>query len=33
MEQDKDSFFTKQFDNWEHLRKNLKIGALIIISQ
>jgi hypothetical protein len=31
MEQDKDSFFTKQFDNWEYFEKNLKIRALVII--
>jgi len=24
MEQGKDSFFTKQFDNWEHFEKKLK---------
>ncbi len=31
MEQDKDSFFPKQSDNWERF-KNLKIVALIIIN-
>ncbi len=24
MKQDKDSFFTKQFDNWEHFEKEFK---------
>jgi hypothetical protein len=33
MEQDKYSFFTKQFDSWQDFEKDLKIGALVIMNQ